>query len=303
MAWNFSTATYDFHDEKLEYSEGSWNQESTATILRRVRRRNGTTFNPLTDPANMVSEGAVKGNLSNFGTSSPYTAANRVMDTMRCISTSYSWDVQLLTVLVTQRFASPYFVSDTSPNTGLMLPSSMSWQTVTRTSKIYRTGWSVNPPPTSDASADIGGTAVQGAGATGTERVAQMRLRFNFTRDASLVGGAMDTVANNLALALDTKNSIAFNVFPAETLICEGYNITLGRMPFYEVSVDMLWDAWAHHEQIAEVGTDGRPNWNSGNLNAVYWKRAARASFDFNLLFGSPVDTVFRARTFKGWVG
>jgi hypothetical protein len=62
-----------------------------------------------------------------------------------------------------------------------------------------------------------------------------------------------------------------------------------------------LWDAWAHHEQVAETGADGRPNLTSGNLSAVYWKRLPRASEDFNEIFGTPVDVNWRNRTLEGW--
>lgn len=302
MAWNFTSTTYEWHDEDLQYAEGSWGQESTATIVRRVRRKDQAIISPLTEYADMVAEGAVKGNLSTLTGMSPGSPTRRLQDTMRLVSTSYQPDAQLRSVRVTMRYATAWYISDTAGATGLMLPSSMSWQTVTRMAKVYRQTWSVNPPATSNTSAEIGGVAIQGAGATATEQVAQMRLRFNFTRDASNTGQAMDTVANNLALALETRNSIAFNVFPAETLICEGYSITQTRMPFYDVTVDMLWDAWSHHEQVAETGADGRPNLTAGNLAAVYWKRAAKGTYDYNLLFGSPVDTAFRTRTFKGFL-
>lgn len=301
MAFQFTSTNFAWHDEQISYSEGSWGSESTYRVVRRIKRRNGSQIDLVNDIDLMVSEAALPQPMSRLTTTTP-SIASRSFDTMRCAEFSYTVDAQGYTLTANILYTSPYFVDGVVDN-NLILPSSSSYQTVTRIAKVYRTNWATDPPLGSDSTADIGGTAVQGAGATATMLVPQVRFRITATQDASVSSRYMDALANSLAPFIGTRNSSAFGPFAAGSLVCEGINITQSRMPYYEVTADYLYDDWGHHEQVAEVGTDGRPNWNAGNLNAVYWKRPTLLTQDFNLFFGTPTPNAnFQNRTLRGWV-
>jgi hypothetical protein len=301
MAWSTTSADYEWHDESVFYSEGSWGSESTLRQIRRVRRQDKAALDLNSDPHNMMLQGAIPNPMKRLTTNVP-DITRRNLDTMRCAEVSYTLDAQGLTLTVNILYTTPYFIDATVANDEI-LPSSSSYQTVTRIAKVYRTGWATDPPLTSDASTDIGGTAIEGAGATATMLVPQVRFRITATQDASIGANYMDTLANGLAAFIGTRNSVAFGPFPTGSLVCEGINITQTRMPYYEVTADYLYDDWGHHEQVAAVGADGRPNFTSGNLSSVFWKRPALLSSDFNLFFGSPTpNAAFQNRTTRGWI-
>ena len=301
MAWTSTSADYEWHDEAISYSEGSWGSESTLRQVRRVRRKDKAALNLSVDPHQMIVQGAIPNPMKRLTTGVPSIAA-RNLDTMRCADFNYTLDAQGFTLTVNILYTTPYFIDATVANDEI-LPSSSSYQTVTRIAKVYRTGWATDPPLTADTTTDIGGTAIQGAGATATMLVPQVRFRITATQDASIAANYMNSKANDLALYIGTRNSSAFGPFAAGSLVCEGINITQTRMPYYEVTVDYLYDDWGHHEQVAAVGADGRPNFTSGNLSSVFWKRPTLLTSDFNLFFGSPTpNAAFQNRTIRGWI-
>jgi hypothetical protein len=300
MAFQLVSTDFEYHDEAVSYSEGSWGSEATYRLMRRVRRKNGNAIDLFLDIDRMVVQGVLPQPMQRLTTGVP-TVTQRTVDTMRCAEFSYTVDAKGLTLTANLLYTSPYFVDGVVAN-ALILPSSSSYQTVTRVAKVYRTGWATDPPLTADTTTDIGGTAMQGAGATATMLVPQVRFRITLTQDASVSANYMNTTANGLAAYIGTRNSSAFGPFAAGSLVCEGMNFTQTRMPYYEVTVDYLYDDWGHHEQVAQVGADGRPNFTSGNLSSVFWKRPALLTSDFNLIFGSPPVAAFQNRTIRGWV-
>jgi hypothetical protein len=301
MAFQLVSTDFEYHDEAVSYSEGSWGSEATYRLMRRVRRKNGNAIDLFNDIDRMVVQGVLPQPMQRLTTNTP-SITRRTYDTMRCAEFTYSLDAKGLTLTANLLYTSPYFV-DGVVSSSLILPSSSSYQTVTRIAKVYRTGWATDPPLTADTTTDIGGTAMQGAGATATMLVPQVRFRITTTQDASVSANYMNTIANGLAAFIGTRNSSSFGPFATGSLVCEGINITQTRMPYYEVTADYLYDDWGHHEQVAQVGADGRPNFTSGNLSSVFWKRPTLLTSDFNLIFGSPTPVVaFQNRTIRGWV-
>lgn len=300
MSFHNSTTTYEWHDESVSASEGVFGTESTFRVTRRVRRIDGAQINVASEISVIISENVVPVPFQFLGAGPPSSLSNRLFDLVRCREWTYTVDPQRRTLTFSILYSTPYYVEDTTSNS-FVLPSTVTYQTVTRMAKIYRRGWAVDPPPASDTSADIGGTAVDGAGQTTTVQVSQMRMRINTTQDASFTINKISTIVLALSSLPNARNSLAFGPFAAGYLVCEGFNITPTQTPFYEITIDILWDAWAHHEQVAETGADGRPNLTAGNLSAVYWKRLPRASEDFNEIFGTPVDVNWRNRTLEGW--
>jgi hypothetical protein len=301
MAFQLLSTDFAYHDEQVSYSEGSWGSEATYRLVRRVKRKNNNAIDLVNDIDRMVVQGVLPQPMQRLTTNVP-AITRRTFDTMRCAEFSYSVDAAGFTLTANILYTTPYFV-DGVVSTSLILPSSSSYQTVTRIAKVYRTGWATDPPLTADTTTDIGGTAIQGAGATATMLVPQVRFRITVTQDASVAANYMNTIANGLAAFIGTRNSSAFGPFATGSLVCEGINITQTRMPYYEVTADYLYDDWGHHEQVAETGIDGRPNYAAGNLAAVRWRRPTLLSSDFNLIFGSPTpNTQFQNRTIRGWV-
>jgi len=166
------------------------------------------------------------------------------------------------------------------------LPSSISYSTVIRSSAAYRTGWSVQPPPGSDVSADIGGTALAGGQVTVAQNVPQVRIKASFTQDAVITGLSSAVSATNYANKL---NSASFLGVSAGYLLCEGVNIVQTQHEYYTVQFDFLYDFWAHHSQVATLDADGRIQTTSNAPTEVKWKRVERSSIDFNGIYGANV--------------
>lgn len=301
MSWSGSSADFEWHDEQVTYSEGSWGSESRLAFVRRIRRKNGASLSMDTDANLMVLQGALPQILSRLNANLP-NITRRLLDTMRAQEWSYRVEPGGKAIVANITYLSQYFVDGVVAGQQI-LPASCSYQTVTRVAKIYRTGWTTDPPNTSDSTTDIGGTAIQGVGATATMLVPQVRFRINIIQDASITAQRMNDVANFLSGFVGTRNSSNFGPFVAGLLLCEGFNLTQTRMPYYEVTADFLYDDWAHHEQVADVGIDGRPNYTTGgNLAAVFWKRPTLLTTNFNLIFGSPTpDLLFQNRVFRGF--
>ena len=162
------------------------------------------------------------------------------------------------------------------------LPSSVSYSTVVRSSAVYRTSWTVPPPPGADESLDIAGNALAGGQVTVPQAVSQVRIKLSFTQDA--VQNPIDTVTvlTNYANKL---NSATFLGVAAGYLLCEGVNIVQTQHEFYTVQFDFLYDVWAHHSQVATVDADGRIKTTNNEPTEVKWKRIARSSTDFNNIY------------------
>jgi hypothetical protein len=164
------------------------------------------------------------------------------------------------------------------------LPSSISYATVIRSTPVFRTGWSVSPPPASDASADIGGTALAGGQVSTSQNVPQVRIKVSFMQDAVVGGISAAASATNYVNKL---NSSTFLGVAAGYLLCEGVNIIQNQHEFYTVQFEFLYDVWAHHSQVADLAGDGKISLSSGNPTGVKWKRVARSSTDFNAIYGT----------------
>lgn len=184
-----------------------------------------------------------------------------------------------------------------------ILPSRTDYVARIRSTNIYRTGWSVAPSNT-NASSDIGGTAVSTGTAAKSEQVPQLQIRISLTSDAFT--NPMTQVATLSSDFMNKINSAAFAGFPAGTLICEGFTVQKNGngLNFYDVVYEMLYDQWFHLEQVCDTDEKGYPILNSSQApKVVKWKRVARDTKDFNDLFNvaGTLDTAWRRRTLQGW--
>ena len=186
-------------------------------------------------------------------------------------------------VIVSIQYDTQYAL-DPCDDASLYLPSSIAYQTVVRSTPVFRTGWATAPPAGSDASADIGGTALGGGQVSTSQNVSQVRIKVSFMQDAVNDAISSAVVLTNYA---DKLNSATFLGIAAGYLLCEGVNIVQNQHEFYTVQFDFLYDQWAHHSQVATLDGDGRIKLTSGNPDEVKWKRVARSSTDFNNIYAT----------------
>lgn len=277
-----TTANFTYVTLSLQCSEGEYGEDSTITERRHVVRNNGSPFDPFNDSKLCESEGVIprRGDIA--------LAAGTGTWEQFCRFRGYTWELLpngrgcIYTLTWSTRYSMT--LSGSPVVVYYALKSSVTFQSQSRSSKVYRTGWTVNPPAASNASADIGGTAVQGIGEAMAFSVNQNRIRVAFEQDALV--RSISTSASILSSYMNTTNSATFLNCAANTLVCEGVTFNQIKHEFYEVVFDFLYDDWYHHEQVPDVAVDGRPVRTSNNVAVVKWKRLPRPSADFNLIYG-----------------
>jgi len=169
----------------------------------------------------------------------------------------------------------------------VQLPSNIEYNASMRSMNVFRQTWTVAPPTNANTSAEIGGTAANANKGTMVVEVPQVRIRLRLMRDATVA--QMKDNGTQVASYLGKINSQTFMTFPAGTVVCEGFNMIHLNHEYYEVIVDFLYDAYAHHEQIPKLRADGKIEINSnGEPVEVKWKRIDRTTADFNNLISDP---------------
>jgi len=307
------SASFTWNTTEYTITVGELGQESTIEATRIIRKLTGAQFvDILTEEVDLIAETVLPYQNQLFveaadpdgaGPDPPALPAGITWQQFaryRGHTLTYAQNQQA--VIARMRWSTMYVVDPTYPEAAAekyALPSSIEYVARTRMSKLYRTGWSVTPPPASDASADIGGTAIAG-GFQGTDQpVGQVAIRMRFMQDASAV--PMDTAAQNLTDYMGTINSVAFAGCAAGSLICEGVSVAkTGTMEYYEVTFEFLFDRWYHHEQVPTFAEDGNPKLNASLGPAeVKWKRLPRTSVNFNDIYATNVQ--LQTITENGW--
>jgi len=274
-----STTTFTYGTVGFSAQAGDYREESTITERRHLVRNDGTAFDILKDTVLAEVEGALP----------------RRGDPALSSGTGVTWQqfarfrgytVEQLPnasgAMFTLTWSTMYVLSE--PSTYYTIGESVEFQSINRSMRIYRTGWSTNPPAASDASADIGGTATQGLGDSNVWPVNQCRIRMRFIQDATAV--QIVTSAATLSNYNNTRNSATFLGCAARSLICEGVTFNPIKHEFYEVSFDFLFCPFFHHEQVPDLAPDGRPDRVSTGPKTVKWKRLPRTEADFNNIYG-----------------
>jgi hypothetical protein len=287
-----STTTFTYGTVGFSAQAGEYREESTITERRHLVRNDATAFDILKDTVLAEVEGALP----------------RRGDPALSSGTGVTWQqfarfrgytVEQLPnaagAMFTLTWSTMYVLSE--PSTYYTIGESVEFQSINRSMRIYRTGWSTNPPAASDASADIGGTATQGLGDSNVWPVNQCRIRMRFIQDATAV--QIVTSAANLSSYNNTRNSAIFLGCAARSLICEGVTFNPIKHEFYEVTFDFLFDPFFHHEQVPDLAPDGRPDRVSTGPKTVKWKRLPRTETDFNNIYGG--STALKAIVERGY--
>ena len=296
------TTTFTYDTTEYTTKIGELGEESTIEATRIIRKKAPTAqyINITTEEELMITEQVLPVRDQVFVPPGSVPAGMSWQQFARYRGHTLTYAQNQQAVIARMRWSTMYVTDPTSTETMLYaLPSSVEYVARTRMSKIYRTGWSVSPPAASDASADIGGTALAG-GFQGTDQpVGQVAIRMRFMQDASAT--PMDTAAATLTTYMGAINSATFAGCAAGSLICEGVSVAkTGAMEYYEVTFEFLFDRWYHHEQVPTFAEDGNPKLNASLGPAeVKWKRLPRTSVNFNDIYAG--DTQLQTITENGW--
>lgn len=275
---------------------GPYGSESTIDIVCTVYRTDGATIDPTAEAEAMITAGVFTIREGAWGV----VAGQSWEQFAVCRSYTLS-QVSGKLVKISMHFSTLYFVDPTSSGTlKYQLPAMSEYTARQRTTKVYRTAWSVVPPTGSNASADIGGTNVVGGSTAIDMLVPQVSIRVRATQDSSVTSMLQ---ATTLANYMGKLNSAAFFGAAIGTVLCEGVTVskTGAGTEYYEVIFEFLYDFWAHHEQVPTCTPDGRPTQGSTGPSEVKWKRVGRDTADFNNIYGSPADAVLKNLIEKGY--
>jgi hypothetical protein len=275
-------------------------QDGASTIVERFIVKKNTP-SPITtgdfvvwvdaDFAQLVLEGVIPAVGVDRATYIPTLICDFPQDTMRCR------DVQFVTqktgeVLIEVTWSTLYSArGSTLGSTALynVLPASMEYAGGTRTMKAWRQEWAEVPPETADTSLEIGGLPFFGKTNGVDILVPQVKIRLRFTLDATVTPMISQYAA--VVAYLGKINTDVFLDFPAGSIICEG--ITMGKVQheYYELIIELLYDAYNHHDQVPEVDPDdGVVLDGNGEAESVYWQRIKRDGAPFNNLWnGDPI--------------
>ena len=293
-----SSTSFTWEDKSRTAQCGDIGDAHSVTVVRHIYRTDGTTLDVLEAPKLMEDEGAIprRGDLA-------YTAPNANITWQQYLryrgyrieqlpnkagaQMTHTWDTMY--TMVVRPGPTAYF----------HLPANIEEQSTTRSTKVFRTSWTTNPPSSSNATtADIGGNSVQANGDGMAWPVNQTRIRLRFMQDATVK--SMVSQLTSLTSYNNTTNNATFLNCPAYTLICEGVSGSWVKNEFYEISFDFLYDEWFHHEQVAALSADGRPRRGAtGDLSRIDWKRLPRTATDFNNIYGG--DTNLKAIVEAGY--
>lgn len=292
-----STTTFTWEVKSQRAQTGDIGDISSVQEVRHIRRIDGQPINPYEDPYTMENEGAIsrRGDLAFPGGGGSRTWQNYLRYRGYTIESlpgaagammTHTWDTYYAMVV------------RPGPLAYYHLPANVEDSSISRSTRIYRTAWTVNPPAASSASADIGGTALMGGQDGMAFNVGQTRIRLRFMQD-STVASILST-STRLSNYTNYTNNATFLNCPAYSLICEGVSVNWVKHEFYEIAFDFLYDEWYHHEQVPDLSSDGRPaRTAAGNLSVVKWKRLPRNAVDFNNIYGG--DTNLKAIVEQGY--
>lgn len=293
-----TSGDYEWDVVALATKTGTLGTESEVTQERIIRRTDASVIDITVEEEAMITAGVLR--VSDSLYADPASPGMSWIQFARYRGHTLEYAEDKYAVRARMRWSTMYVVDPTSTETVLyMLPCSTEYSGRTRNTRVFRTGWSVSPPSSSDASADIGGTAVTGGFQGKDWIVPQVSVRMRFLQDASAV--PMDGAATTLGNYIGTISSATFLGFPAYSMICEGMSMSKSSngTEYYEISFDFVYDKWFHHEQVATAAEDGNPRMTGTGPSEVKWKRLPRTATDFNNLFGS--DAQLQQLTEAGW--
>ena len=290
-------------ETRIVVSNSETGGPQTVTVEITCVRNDGQYVNPNTDVSKLQQEGHLP--VQN----QPYYTGT-IPDGITFEQFARCRSLQVTTgprgVLIATATYSTLYTLDPETNDSV-LPTRVSYSSRSRTTTLYRTGWTTSwPTDSSDVSAEIGGDALAGGIMGQSYSVPQTAIRVRLTYDASFT--PMDAMYQRHFPLVGKRNSDAFGGFPAYSLICEGVTMdkASGGFEFYEATIDLLYDPWFHFSQVADTSESGLPvqnsQWEAGD---VKWRRVTLPSTAFNSnIFtdgAGGTDATIQNRTLDGW--
>jgi hypothetical protein len=293
-----STTTFNYEMKSHEAQAGEYGEESRITQVRHIWRKDLAAYQIDTDSLTAENEGALprRGDLGYAsGTGITWQQFVRFRGyTVRMLPNGTGAEY---TLTWTTRYALTLHGAS-PPTLYYALKGGVSFASQNRSIRLYRTGWTTNPPAALDTTAaDIGGTNLQGGQDAPAVMVSQNRFRVTLEQDSTVV--TMQAAAVQVSSYQNYTNSASFMGFTARSVLCEGVHVNPVKDEFYEVSFDFLYDPFFHHEQVPLLDTDGRPLRNNNGVSDVRWKRYPYQTVDFNLIYGG--STPLKDLTERGY--
>lgn len=293
-----STTTYNYEIKSVSAQAGEYGEESSVSQVRHIWRKDGAYFQIDYDSKTAEDEGALprRGDVG-YASGTGLTWQQFVRFRGYSVRALPNGAGAEYTLTWTTRYCLTLHGGGGSPASYYALKSGISFSSLTRSMKIYRVNWTVNPPAASDASADIGGTNLQGGQDAMAFLISQNRFRVTFEQDATVT--TMQAAAAQLSSYQNYTNSATFMGMAARTVLCEGVHVNPVKDEFYEVAFDFLYDGFYHHEQVPTLDTDGRAKRSASGLSEVKWKRLPYGTTDFNNIFAG--NTYLTNLTSRGY--
>ena len=295
-----ATYVYEIIDRQISSGGGVGSESEIRDTISIVRK--DSAFIPLdTEEENLIVENVLRAADTPFYNGDDPPAGSSWHQFARYRGHTLRYGSDKYSVFADRRWTTPTCVFPVTPSeldTGYQMAIQTEFNSRQRNMIIYRTGWATNPPAASDASADIGGTAVTGGFQGQSWLVSQIAIRVRITKDASYA--PMLNAVTDLQGLVGSKNSQTFMGCAANSCICEGVSVTKTGQgtEVYEIVAEFLFDPWYHHEQVATAAADGNPKLTSTGPAEVKWKRLPRTSNDFNDIFVTPMEKTLAE---NGW--
>lgn len=280
-----------YSSKNITITEGTLGDFNTLVETIHAWDDAGANINPYTAYANLKAAGAIP--VQN-------TALAGITDTWFSRARLASVDVETLPAAQGVLIRATYMAMEQTRGTGaslyLHLPVAYESSAQPRQAIIYRTGWSVSPPAASDASADIGGSAITGAKDGVLSDVKQIRFNLRATQNATV--NPMSSFFTNSQVVIGKRSSATFMGFPAGSVVCEGVTMNPAKNHYYEVTYQFVYDEWYGHDQVVTMDPDGRARQGTSGPTEVKWRRMPRTGYDFNNIYP---DATFKAQAERGW--
>lgn len=302
-----SSASYDWWDTDLSLETATIGATSSITLMRIIRANNGAEINTYSEWGKLIDEGAVP------TIDQEYNLGGSWQQYMRCRSIS----VKKMTgrhIVATMQFSANLASRRIGGSDRLTYAMSTNYGSRLRQMEAWRNNWSsTNSPQTkyvNDRSNDIQGSLgvvsnIDPGGESVTMEVPQVsiRVRLNINASISPVIGALAPLRD----LIGKYNAATFYGFPANSVLCEGFNVsqTPGQTEIHEVTIDFLHDSFWFHSQTPDRDPAGRPILQAAGATpagqgarTVRWVRLTRLTADFNTIFGSNEDKLLAQ---NGW--
>ena len=237
---------------------------------------------------------------------------------MTLVSRSFNY-IENGRVEVTLRWLGPFHVSakwwPTNPANSTTPPIAydlgVDYSTSYRATEMFRSGYGVFPPATSDSSAEIGGAATIPGNVGQPFNIEQLRIRVRRTVDFRYIPQSqllalftpMQNTLNATAFMAGTvvldnpsgSGTLSVNLagFERGSVLCEGISCVKTEGQYGEMVFDFVHeDFYFFHDQIPQLDADGQvkkivtagPS-ATVELADVRWKRVPRGYFEHNKAF------------------